>query len=86
MFRLYLQGTRTIIDNCEQSTAVTPIISDYESTSDCYSTIIKEEGTLGLFKGFGALVLQYTIHYSILRLTKYFLIKAIPSLQKNDRQ
>jgi len=83
IMRLYLQGTRTIIDNVQLPNAVTPIISDYESTSDCFSTIIKEEGRLGLFKGMGALILQYSIHYSILRITKYCLTKTISGL-KND--
>jgi len=86
LFRLYLQGTRTIIDNVEQSSAVIPIISEYDSTSDCYKTIVREEGSLGLFKGFGALILQYTIHYSVLRLTKYFLQKAISNSYQNKRQ
>ncbi|XP_054159690.1 solute carrier family 25 member 46-like [Oppia nitens] len=80
LMRLYLQGTRTIIDNIEKPNAVIPILSNYESTSDCITTIVKNEGKSGLFKGFGALVLQYSIHYLILRLTKCCLKKAIPSL------
>jgi len=83
LMRLYLQGTRTIIDNVSKPSAVTPIISNYESTTDCFATIVKDEGRLGLMKGFGALVLQYSIHYSLLRLTKYCLNKTISGLQ-ND--
>lgn len=70
-----MQGTRTIIDNVDETTAVIPIISDYEGPTECYASITKEEGFFGLYKGFGALILQYALHYSILKLTKYLIVK-----------
>ena len=76
-----MQGTRTIIDNVDQTSAVIPVISDYDSPIDCYNMIIKEEGSSGLFKGFGALIIQYSIHYSLLKLTKCLLVKFVPSLE-----
>lgn len=69
--RLYLQGTRTIIDNTDSGMGVIPINTKYEGLMDCYKSILMEEGVTGFYKGFGALVLQYAIHAIIIRLAKY---------------
>lgn len=71
LYRLFLQGTRTLIDNVDGRTAVIPLITNYDSATDCYQSIIQQEGTSGLFKGFGALILQYTVQASIIHLTTY---------------
>uniref|UniRef100_A0A069DT22 Putative solute carrier family 25 member 46 n=1 Tax=Panstrongylus megistus TaxID=65343 RepID=A0A069DT22_9HEMI len=73
LHRLHLQGTRTIIDNLDNGFAVTPILTSYEGTVDCYDTTISQEGPGGLFKGFGALILQFTAHYAVLKLTRFVL-------------
>ena len=70
LHRLFLQGTRTIIDNTDTGLGVLPIITRYDGVVDCTRSIIVEEGVSGLFKGFGALVLQYTLHAAILKLTR----------------
>lgn len=70
LHRLNLQGTRTIIDNTDTGLGVVPIITRYEGTADCFWTIMTEEGIGGLYKGFGALLLQYTLHAILLKLTK----------------
>ncbi|XP_028030717.1 solute carrier family 25 member 46-A-like [Bombyx mandarina] len=67
--RLHIQGTRTIIDNLDTGTSVTPILTGYEGFMDCYNTTIAREGISGLYKGFGALVLQLVAHISIIKLT-----------------
>jgi hypothetical protein len=64
-----LQGTRTIIDNLESGKEVVPIITRYEGFTDCFHSIVTEEGVSGLFKGFGALILQYAVHLALLRLS-----------------
>ena len=69
LHRLHLQGTRTIIDNLETGREVVPIITRYEGFLDCFQSIITEEGFSGLFKGFGALMLQYGLQFLVLRLT-----------------
>lgn len=71
--RLHLQGTRTIIDNLDTGRSVTPLLTGYSSATDCYRTIISTEGPLGLYKGFGALILQFTVHFMVLRATKWLL-------------
>lgn len=71
--RLHLQGTRTIIDNLDTGRSVTPLLTGYSSATDCYRTIISIEGPLGLYKGFGALILQFAVHFMVLRATKWLL-------------
>jgi len=65
-----VQGTRTIIDNTDTGLEVLPIITRYDGTFDCYATIVSEEGFAGLYKGFGALVLQYALHVAVLKITR----------------
>lgn len=48
---------------------MTPILTGYEGFMDCYNTTIAREGISGLYKGFGALVLQLVAHISIIKLT-----------------
>ncbi|KAJ6669732.1 hypothetical protein lerEdw1_000281 [Lerista edwardsae] len=70
LHRLHIQGTRTIIDNTDLGYEVLPINSQYEGMRDCINTIKREEGILGFYKGFGAIVVQYTLHVALLQLTK----------------
>ncbi|KAK2140997.1 hypothetical protein LSH36_1186g00003 [Paralvinella palmiformis] len=72
--RLCLQGTRTIIDNTDYGLGVIPIITRYEGFADCFQNVISEEGFAGLYKGFGALLLQYGLHMAILKLTKFLFV------------
>ncbi|XP_045501011.1 solute carrier family 25 member 46 [Colias croceus] len=69
--RLHIQGTRTIIDNLDTGTSVTPILTGYEGFMDCYNTTIAKEGIGGLYKGFGALVLQLAAHLAIIKFTTF---------------
>lgn len=71
LHRLQLQGTRTIIDNLDNGYAVVPILTNYEGAIDCYKTTIALEGICGLYKGFGALLLQFTAHIAVIKLTKW---------------
>uniref|UniRef100_A0A8D0H152 Solute carrier family 25 member 46 n=1 Tax=Sphenodon punctatus TaxID=8508 RepID=A0A8D0H152_SPHPU len=70
LHRLHIQGTRTIIDNTDFGYEVLPINTQYEGMRDCINTIKRDEGMLGFYKGFGAVVVQYTLHVAILQLTK----------------
>ncbi|XP_024082066.1 solute carrier family 25 member 46-like [Cimex lectularius] len=85
LHRLHLQGTRTIIDNLDTGFSVTPILTAYEGTLDCYDTTLSQEGGVGLFKGFGALILQFTAHYAVLKLTK-FILTQVTILIKSTNQ
>ncbi|CAJ0960518.1 unnamed protein product [Ranitomeya imitator] len=70
MHRLHIQGTRTIIDNTDLGYEVLPINTQYEGMRDCINTIKREEGLLGFYKGFGAVMVQYTLHATVLQVTK----------------
>ncbi|OAD60346.1 Solute carrier family 25 member 46 [Eufriesea mexicana] len=85
LHRLHLQGTRTIIDNLDTGRSVTPILTGYSSASDCYSTIISTEGPLGLYKGFGALILEFTLNVAIVRIAKWILIEVQTMLQPKPK-
>ncbi|XP_072050515.1 mitochondrial outer membrane protein SLC25A46-like isoform X2 [Amphiura filiformis] len=78
--RLHIQGTRTIIDNIDYGYSVVPISTRYEGFSDCFRSVVKDEGMLGLYKGFGALILQYAIHAAILKLTHVIYTRLIEDL------
>ncbi|XP_004706695.1 solute carrier family 25 member 46 [Echinops telfairi] len=70
LHRLHIQGTRTIIDNTDLGYEVLPINTQYEGMRDCINTIKQEEGVLGFYKGFGAVIIQYTLHAAVLQITK----------------
>ncbi|XP_069697716.1 mitochondrial outer membrane protein SLC25A46-like isoform X2 [Periplaneta americana] len=73
LHRLHLQGTRTIIDNLDSGYEVIPILTSYEGAGDCYETTLQQEGVAGLYKGFGALILQFAAHVAVIKLTKLVL-------------
>lgn len=77
MHRLYLQGTRTIIDNLDTGTSVMPILTSYEGPFDCFATTVSQEGRLGLFKGFGALLLQTSLIVILYKVVKISLVKVV---------
>lgn len=81
LHRLYVQGTRTIIDNTDTGLGVIPINTRYDGFVDCFRTIVTEEGLHGLYRGFGALMLQYAIHAAILRLAKFMFEKLSQELK-----
>lgn len=73
MNRLHVQGTRTIVDSLDTGLQVFPLVTRYEGPLDCFHSVVTDEGAAGLFKGFGALVLQYAVHAAILKLAKSLL-------------
>lgn len=77
MHRLQLQGTRTIIDNLDSGYSVVPILTNYEGAADCYRSTIASEGVSGLYKGFGAMVLQFAAHYAVIKITKWIVTQVM---------
>ncbi|XP_076801153.1 mitochondrial outer membrane protein SLC25A46-like isoform X2 [Clavelina lepadiformis] len=71
--RINIQGTRTIIDNTDTGRGFLPVSSKYEGFWDCMSVSITTEGILGLYRGFGALILQHSMKYAIVRTAKFTL-------------
>ncbi|SPP86442.1 solute carrier family 25 member 46 isoform X1 [Drosophila guanche] len=75
LHRIQLQGTRTIIDNLDNGYAVVPILTNYQGAVDCYQTTIISEGFGGLYKGFGAMVLQFAVHIAVIKMAKWIVTK-----------
>ncbi|KAK9889422.1 hypothetical protein WA026_004694 [Henosepilachna vigintioctopunctata] len=73
--RLHLQGTRTIIDNLDNGSSVLAVITNYTGAVDCYEQCIANEGVFGLYKGFGALIVQYAVHIALVKFTRFFFME-----------
>ncbi|CAH8584587.1 unnamed protein product [Schistosoma turkestanicum] len=62
VLRLCIQGTRTLVDSMDTGDVVVPIVSSYDGFFDALrSSLDSPVGILGLYKGFGALIAQYTL-------------------------
>jgi len=85
LHRLHLQGTRSIIDNLDTGREVVPILTRYEGVADCFSTILQEEGFSGLFKGFGAMILQYGVHFLIIKFSSQIISQVAQLLSNPPR-
>eukprot|EP00095_Tigriopus_kingsejongensis_P008886 snap_masked-scaffold566_size135349-processed-gene-0.0 protein:Tk08886 transcript:snap_masked-scaffold566_size135349-processed-gene-0.0-mRNA-1 annotation:"hypothetical protein DAPPUDRAFT_308941" len=83
LHRLHLQGCRTIIDNLDSGREVTPILTRYEGFWDCLAISTYEEGYGSLFKGLGALILQYGIHFALIRLGASVVDKVLELLNQD---
>ncbi|VDL58272.1 unnamed protein product [Hymenolepis diminuta] len=70
--RLCVQGTRTLVDNLDSGDSVVPIISSFNGIFDVLrSASTSSSGFLGLYRGFGSLVLQYAVQIGLLVGVKY---------------
>jgi solute carrier family 25 protein 46 len=76
---LHVQETCTIIDNTNLGYEVLPINTWYEGMRDCINTIKQEEGVLGFYKGFDAVIIRFTLHATVLHIIKiiYFALLQI---------
>ena len=68
--RLMVQGTRTIIDNTDSGVGVIPINTRYDGFFDCVQSVSQAEGSLGFYKGIGALALEAMLCVGLLKLAK----------------
>lgn len=86
LHRLHLQGTRTIVDNLDTGRSVLPILTNYCGPVDCYEACLRNEGVFGLYKGFGALVLQYAAHIAVIHITRFVLTEVTNILHKSPKK
>lgn len=84
--RLHIQGTRTIIDNTDLGHGVIPVSTKYEGMVQCFRSIQNEEGLEGLFKGIGAVILQYALHALILKVTHLLFVKICEELAAREQE
>lgn len=71
LHRLAVQGTRTLVDNTDTGLEVAPVAHAYDGLLDALRSVLRDETMAGLYKGFGALILQFGLHLLVLRLTKF---------------
>ncbi|KAL6730853.1 hypothetical protein Aduo_001782 [Ancylostoma duodenale] len=62
MHRMYIQGTRTLIDNLDTGLSAISITVKYNGFFDCLRSILQHEGFWALYGGVGALALEYLLH------------------------
>ncbi|CAD5206413.1 unnamed protein product [Bursaphelenchus okinawaensis] len=67
LHRLYIQGTRTLIDNLDTGASAISVTVKYTGIVDCVRSIIQKEGFWALYSGVGAVALQYGLHFCVLR-------------------
>ncbi|KAI3413847.1 hypothetical protein GPALN_011325 [Globodera pallida] len=67
LHRLYIQGTRTLVDNLDhgQSSLVPVLAGTYTGFVDCLFKIVRKEGVMALYSGIGALFLQYLLQHGV---------------------
>lgn len=63
--RLHVQGVRAIIDNTDTGVGVLPINSSiyYTDFWSCFKSIEETEGSAGLYKGIGCVLLKFSLLY-----------------------
>ncbi|EDO33395.1 predicted protein [Nematostella vectensis] len=81
LHRLYIQGTRTIIDDLDNAADVIPLSTNYFSMLDCFRTIYQQEGIFGFYRGFGALLIQCVVYFVILKITKVVYVRLSQDFQ-----
>ncbi|WKX89783.1 hypothetical protein Q1695_008992 [Nippostrongylus brasiliensis] len=62
MHRMYIQGTRTLIDNLDTGLSAISITVKYNGFTDCVRSVLNHEGFWALYSGVGALALEYILH------------------------
>ncbi|VDM61157.1 unnamed protein product [Angiostrongylus costaricensis] len=62
MHRMYIQGTRTLIDNLDTGLSAISITAKYSGFVDCLRSVLQHEGFWALYSGVGALALEYLLH------------------------
>lgn len=73
LHRLYIQGTRTLIDNLDSGAEALVPAGRYSGIFDCFSSIIRKEGVTALFSGIGAIFLQYMLQHCVAGITYWLL-------------
>lgn len=71
------------MDSLDTGRSVLPILTNYTGAIDCYETCMATEGVCGLYKGFGALILQYGAHVALIKLS-HILLTQIGSVMKKS--
>ncbi|CAB3408680.1 unnamed protein product [Caenorhabditis bovis] len=70
LHRMYIQGTRTLIDNMDTGLSAVSITVKYTGFFDCFKQILENEGFWALYAGVGAVFLEYLLHSGLQQLVR----------------
>uniref|UniRef100_A0A1I7TCG4 Solute carrier family 25 member 46 n=1 Tax=Caenorhabditis tropicalis TaxID=1561998 RepID=A0A1I7TCG4_9PELO len=70
LHRMYIQGTRTLIDNMDTGLSAVSMTVKYTGFFDCARQILETEGFWALYAGVGAVVLEYSLHQGLQQLVR----------------
>uniref|UniRef100_A0A0N5BWH3 Solute carrier family 25 member 46 n=1 Tax=Strongyloides papillosus TaxID=174720 RepID=A0A0N5BWH3_STREA len=84
LHRLYIQGTRTLIDNMDTGASAISISAKYLGVKDCIQQMWEKEHKWVFLSGIGALMLQSILQLSLLKCTRYALEYGTKTLHKTS--
>ncbi|CAA21607.2 Solute carrier family 25 member 46 [Caenorhabditis elegans] len=68
--RMYIQGTRTLIDNMDTGLSAVSMTVKYSGYFDCVRQVLETEGFWALYAGVGAVLLEYSLHQGLQQLVR----------------
>ncbi|CAD6186516.1 unnamed protein product [Caenorhabditis auriculariae] len=70
LHRMYIQGTRTLIDNMDTGVSAVSMSVKYSGFFNCLKQVVEREGVRALYAGVGALALEYMLHSGLQQLVR----------------
>ncbi|CAL2028206.1 unnamed protein product [Caenorhabditis brenneri] len=70
LHRMYIQGTRTLIDNMDTGLSAVSMTVKYNGFFDCVKQVLEREGFWALYAGVGAVILEYSLHQGLQQLVR----------------
>lgn len=70
LHRMYIQGTRTLIDNMDTGLSAVSMTVKYSGFFDCTRQVLETEGFWALYAGVGAVLLEYSLHQGLQQLVR----------------
>uniref|UniRef100_A0A8R1HKS6 Solute carrier family 25 member 46 n=1 Tax=Caenorhabditis japonica TaxID=281687 RepID=A0A8R1HKS6_CAEJA len=70
LHRMYIQGTRTLIDNMDTGLSAVSMTVKYSGFFDCVKQVLENEGFWALYAGVGAVLLEYSLHQGLQQLVR----------------
>ncbi|CAI2294002.1 unnamed protein product [Caenorhabditis sp. 36 PRJEB53466] len=85
LHRMYIQGTRTLIDNMDTGLSAVSMTVKYSGFFDCVKQVLETEGFWALYAGVGAVLLEYSLHQGLQQLVRACFDRGSELLRKATR-
>ena len=84
-----MQGSRAIVDNVLDARSVIPYQASYNNIQQCVEALLDSEGVPSFWKGFSALLLQYSLRFAVVHSARLLLkyihsFNQAPTTEAND--